>query len=187
MFETLKSSAPTSLFDNSNGSSHDEAGFWSRACAISIDAVIIRFAIVPIYSFVWVSIRRFRPGWPQDHANDYLLKWTITVAVWCLYWAVMESSAMQATLGKRVMKIAVVDMRGNRLTYATAGLRAVAHWISFLSFGIGFLMAAFTSQKQALRDLIAGTLVISRKPERTSSAPAGISLTDFDQLSIRKR
>jgi uncharacterized RDD family membrane protein YckC len=98
----------------------------------------------------------------------------------------MESSSMQATLGKRAMNIAVIDSGGRRLTFARAGLRAIAHWISLLIFGIGFLMAAFTEQKQALHDFIAGTLVVSRKPERDSSVQRSEPLSDFDELRIRR-
>jgi uncharacterized RDD family membrane protein YckC len=186
VFEIPKSSAPTSLFGNPEDFNHDEAGFWSRACAISIDAILIRFVILLVYSFVWISIHRFHPAWYQDRAKDYLFRWAIAIGIWCLYWAVMESSAMQATIGKRVMKIAVVDMYGNRLSFARASLRALAHWISFLLFGIGFLMAAFTEQKQALHDFIAGTLVVSRKSESDASIQRSASLSDFDELRIRR-
>ena len=34
----------------------------------------------------------------------------------------------------------------------------------FLFLGIGFLMAAFTDRKQAMHDMIADTLVVSRRP-----------------------
>jgi len=75
------------------------------------------------------------------------------------YFAYLESSSNQATLGKIVMRIAVTDMRGNRITFARATLRFFCIFLSVLTLFIGFLIPAFTRYKQGLHDIIAGTLV----------------------------
>lgn len=46
------------------------------------------------------------------------------------------------------------------MTYGKAFLRWVGYSISGLTLGIGYLMVAFTKQKQGLHDKIAGTYVI---------------------------
>ena len=83
------------------------------------------------------------------------------LAPW-LYEAFMMSSEWQATAGKRVMSIVVTDLDGGRISFARATGRHFAKYLSAFLLGIGFVMAAFTSKKQALHDMIAETLVVKR-------------------------
>jgi len=73
---------------------------------------------------------------------------------------VMESSAKQATYGKRIIKVKVCDMQGNRLSFAHAAGRNLAKVLSVGTLAIGYLYAFFNKQQQCLHDKIAGTLVI---------------------------
>ena len=77
-----------------------------------------------------------------------------------VYHIVMESSAKQATHGKRILKIRVCDMQGNRLTSTHAAGRNLAKVLSILTLCIGYLYIFFNKQQQALHDVVAGTLVI---------------------------
>lgn len=77
-----------------------------------------------------------------------------------LYFAFFESSSKQATLGKVVMKIIVTDLEGNRISFAKATVRYWSKWLSVIILMAGFIMAAFTSKKQALHDIITKSLVI---------------------------
>lgn len=77
-----------------------------------------------------------------------------------IYHIVMESSAKQATHGKRIIKISVCDLQGNRLTRAHAAGRNLAKVLSVLTLFIGYLYIFFNKQQQALHDKIAETLVI---------------------------
>jgi len=83
-------------------------------------------------------------------------------AVWWLYYALMESSGRQATLGKMALGIKVVDRQGGRISFARATGRYFAKILSGLILMIGYLMAGFTSRKQALHDMVAGCLVVNR-------------------------
>ena len=76
------------------------------------------------------------------------------------YFAVMESSKYQATLGKLSMGIKVVDSLGNRISFLKATLRYGAKFLSRFTLGIGFLMPLFTKKKQCLHDKMASTLVV---------------------------
>ena len=78
------------------------------------------------------------------------------------YYALMESSANQATVGKMALGIRVTDLAGNRLTFGRATARHFGKIISGLTLGIGYLMVAFTPSKQALHDIMAGCLVVNR-------------------------
>ncbi len=83
------------------------------------------------------------------------------VAAW-LYFALMESSSRQATLGKMLVGIMVTDLDGGRISFGRATGRHFAMILSALTCYIGFVMAAFTERKQALHDMIAGTLVVRK-------------------------
>jgi len=72
----------------------------------------------------------------------------------------MESSSSQATLGKKIFHIKVTDLQGNRLSFGKATARFWSKAISLFILGIGFIITAFTGRKQALHDLMAGTLVV---------------------------
>jgi len=84
-----------------------------------------------------------------------------TVLNW-LYYALLESSAWQATLGKKALGLEVTDMQGMRISFGRATGRFFAKIISSIILFIGFIMAGFTEKKQALHDMIAGTLVIRK-------------------------
>jgi uncharacterized RDD family membrane protein YckC len=84
-----------------------------------------------------------------------------SIASW-LYYAMMESSEQQATLGKQAMKIYVTDMQGSRISFGQATGRHFAKIISAVIIYIGFIMAGFTDKKQALHDIIANCLVLKR-------------------------
>jgi uncharacterized RDD family membrane protein YckC len=79
--------------------------------------------------------------------------WVLFVLL--IYWSLMESSRLQASLGKRAMRIQVMDKEGNRLTFGRALGRNVAKFFSVLTCFIGFAMPLWTKNRQALHDLIA--------------------------------
>ncbi len=78
-----------------------------------------------------------------------------------LYYALMESSRQQATLGKMAMNIKVTDIDGKRISFGRATGRHFAKFISDIIINIGYIFAAFTDKKQALHDLITDCLVIN--------------------------
>ena len=84
-----------------------------------------------------------------------------TVLNW-LYYALLESSAWQATLGKKALGLEVTDMQGARISFGRATGRFFAKIISSIILCIGFIMIGFTEKKQGLHDMIAGTLVIRK-------------------------
>lgn len=84
--------------------------------------------------------------------------WTLFIA-W-LYFALLESSDMQATIGKMLMKLRVADANGNRISFGQATGRFFGKWLSSLFMMLGFIMAFFTEKKQALHDVLANTVVL---------------------------
>jgi uncharacterized RDD family membrane protein YckC len=82
------------------------------------------------------------------------------MVVGLVYCGGMVSSLNQATLGKMAMGIKVTNLDGGRIGFGRAVAREVARLLSFITFMIGYLMAAFTERKQALHDKVVGTVVV---------------------------
>lgn len=59
-----------------------------------------------------------------------------------------------------VVGVKVIKLDGTNIGYGKAFVRYLCSFISFLTLCIGYLLAAFHSQKRALHDLICGTKVI---------------------------
>ena len=126
------------------------AGFWRRFVAVLIDGLIVSIVLIPL-ALVFND--------PDQQRTIYS---PISTVVNWLYFALMESSARQATLGKMALGIVVTDLEGNRIGFGRATGRYFAKILSALILLIGFIMAAFTAKKQALHDMIASTLVVKK-------------------------
>jgi len=59
--------------------------------------------------------------------------------------------------------IVVTDLSGQRISFGRATGRHFSKIISKLTIYIGFMMAGWTEQKQALHDMMAGCLVMRRR------------------------
>ncbi len=131
-------------------------GFWIRFLAIVIDVFLIQIALTPLRMMLHISSHADF-GAPGTGPTVHFAGLSIVVS-W-LYEALMESSTQQATLGKLMLGLKVTDLQGNRISFARATGRHFAKIISGIILLIGFIMAGFTERKQALHDMIAGTLV----------------------------
>jgi uncharacterized RDD family membrane protein YckC/type II secretory pathway pseudopilin PulG len=134
------------------------AGFIRRGAALFLDQLVL---VVPSVVIVLVLTLAF--GVQEDAkavgAFD-VLNTLACLVVSAIYFAAMESSAWQATLGKRALGIKVADMDGRRIGFPHALGRWLAAALSYLTLLVGFLMAAFTERKRALHDYVAGTQVV---------------------------
>ena len=140
------------------------ADFWLRFAAWLVDSAVL---MIPagFAGFCGGFIIGFALEYQSSPPSSLLIVLGIAgylvgiAAVW-LYCTLMESSSKQATLGKMALGLVVTDMDGNRITWGRANARYWSHIISNLTLMIGYIMAAFTEKKQALHDMIAGTLVL---------------------------
>jgi uncharacterized RDD family membrane protein YckC len=90
------------------------------------------------------------------------------------YYPFFESSRIQATIGKYLMGIQVVGLKGERIDFRNACLRLVLKLVSMLFLFIGHFFVFFTERKQAFHDLIAGTTVTYGRNESLSIADAWV-------------
>lgn len=159
-------------------SSAGYAGFWLRLVAVIIDGIILSIPMAPIFLIIFLGT--FRNLRDLQNIQDPTALWTIlgpkillvliisTVASW-LYWGLMESSSWQATLGKKALGLVVTDLQGNRISFGRASGRFFAGrgvssipYLGGLYYLIDCLCVAFTQRKQAIHDMIAGTLVLRK-------------------------
>lgn len=143
------------------------AGFWRRLAAAILDLMIV---IVPV--FVAGIVVALITG-PKSTATA--IADLCALAAFWLYFAIMESSASQATLGKLAFGMRVTDLRGNRVSFARASGRFFAKSFSALSLAVGFLLAAVTRRKQALHDMVASCLVVDADTSLADLRAAGFA------------
>lgn len=139
------------------------AGFWRRFAAYLLDGIITGIITFPIslgIAFAGMAVL----GRNEQSLNIASgIAQLVNVLILVLYYAVLESSSSQATFGKQALGCKVVDLKGHRISFGRALGRMIAKILSILIFLIGFIMAGFTQKKQALHDMIAGTLVIKTR------------------------
>lgn len=77
-----------------------------------------------------------------------------------VYWAGMESSRLQATLGKKMLGMVVVDETGHRAPLRQTAIRFLGRLFCELTFGLGYLLILFDARRQGLHDRLARTFVV---------------------------
>ena len=156
-------------------------GFFRRAAAFIIDNLLISIppALLCLPLVLWQARlwSQLPPGEAENAAQAgmiiilYALWQFLLLLTFWLYNAFCESSTWQATLGKRLLHIKVVNERGRRLTFLHATGRAFAKLLSYITFYIGFVMAGCTKRNRALHDMIAQTYVVRRDFKAGSELP----------------
>jgi uncharacterized RDD family membrane protein YckC len=123
------------------------AGFWIRFLAVVIDMLIL---IIP--NFILGAIAS------GDLAVQFVLQIGLNLAYVVGFW-----SAKGATPGKMALGIKITTVDGEPIDVGRAFLRYIGYWASAIILFIGYLMIAFTGEKQGLHDYIAGTVVIKTR------------------------
>lgn len=95
-------------------------------------------------------------GVPTQLVTAFLVSF---ILVPWLYYAVLESSRNQATLGKMAVGVFVTDRSMQRITFSRATIRHFAKIISLLLCGAGFFCILYTKKRQGFHDYVARTCV----------------------------
>jgi uncharacterized RDD family membrane protein YckC len=147
------------------------AGFWLRFFAALIDGIIV--GIVSMVIFIPVGIVLGIAGVASAGSGGedaiemlegplMMLNWVVSISLQWLYEALLTSSSKQATLGKLALGMVVTDLEGNRISFGRATGRHFGKYVSSIILLIGYLMQPFTAKRQALHDILAGTLVVKK-------------------------
>ncbi len=126
------------------------AGFWIRFVAYIVDSMVLWLIQILISFLLYGS---------YSSVGGELILLILWIGVGVGYFAGMESSARQATLGKMLFRLKVGDEQGYQITFANAVGRYFGKILSALILFIGFFMAGWDGKKQALHDKLADTYV----------------------------
>ena len=137
------------------------AGFWTRFAAVFIDGIVVGI-IQGILSVFLIGSAYINSTNTEGLGSRIITLYTLILGIQWLYFALMESSSGQATLGKKAMGIKVTDEQGNRITFGKASARFFSKFISSIIICIGYLMMLWSDKRQCLHDKIAGTLVVRK-------------------------
>ena len=131
------------------------ANFWRRGWATAVDLFLALLLCTGLGSLVSLV---------QNPFYEAVLSAGMLLGIW-LGAAWFESSALQATPGKRLLGLRVSDERGQRISFLRATGRNLLKFIGS-SFIYGYLMALASPRCQALHDRFLNTLV-TRRPRRS--------------------
>ncbi len=129
------------------------AGFWLRVAAYLIDSLILAIPLV-ILSFLAEALLG------QENPMTLLMELAVNILVLWLYYAILESSSLQGTFGKKALGLKVISYQGGRISFGQATGRFFAQFVSSLALFVGYVMVAFTQKKQGLHDIMAKCLVV---------------------------
>ena len=142
------------------------AGFWIRFGAKFIDGLImavLQYAIIIPMTILFFSSGSAMSGDEQMLSSGSLMLIGIQQIIGILIPAAYNTffiGKYSATLGKMACKIKVVSPEGAQISYARALGRYFAELLSAIVLGIGYIMAAFDSEKRALHDRVCSTRVV---------------------------
>jgi len=148
---------------------HRFGGCWQRGFALLTDLAILALVLYaverPLYRLVIQSTLLDAGGERLRDVNALFADTRFLLMLFfpVVYAAVMESSELQATLGKRLFGLRVQDLGGRPLSWGRAFGRNAAKLLSVMVFFLGFVPAVFTTRRQTLHDLVAGTTVAKRR------------------------
>jgi uncharacterized RDD family membrane protein YckC len=162
------------------------AGFWIRLIAGIIDLflLVVPFAVFVSFLAAGMGISNpffnHRAGTPL---NETLAQWGPTFLLLCvcffaaeswLYFALSESSAWHATLGKRFLGLYVADAAGKPVDFWRASLRFcsgrfLAHVpvLGGYYFLLDCLCVGLLPSKRAIHDMLSGCLVLREGTQRS--------------------
>ncbi len=142
------------------------AGFFSRLAAFLLDSVLVAAALSIFKFVVWIiklsvgDAVIFKPILFTYNVFDIIF-YLLSVSYF-----VLMTYFCGATLGKFLMKIKVVDVEGQKLTFMSVLIReTVGRYLSALIMYVGYIIAGLDTRKQGLHDKIADTVVIYNHPQ----------------------
>lgn len=133
------------------------AGFWVRFCAKFVDGLICGGVNTALGLLLGLAAAGNPERAGMAAVISTLLGWVfqLTYNVWFL-------GRFGATPGKMALGLKVIRSSGDPLTYGRALGRVFAEFISAVVLMLGYIMAAFDSEKRALHDHICDTRVVRK-------------------------
>ena len=118
-------------------------------------AHLIDVLILSLITYILLKILSF-----SDIDRAIIFKEASYLIISALYYSYLPASHWQATIGKKIFKLKIVDYNLKKITVSLAFLRFFGYFFSYLTAGLGFLLMFFNSRSQNLQDFFAKTYVI---------------------------
>jgi uncharacterized RDD family membrane protein YckC len=153
------------------------ASFGDRLLAWVIDFFVVAGIRIGVMAGVGVLSIPIQPWVDASEARRTAVGMLVLALLYgsgLLYYALMECSLRQGTLGKLARGIQVCDIEGGPPSLVQTMVRYVLRLFSGLMFGFVFLMIAITARRQALHDIGANCVIVRKQP---ATAPAAVYLT----------
>ena len=148
------------------------AGFTSRLIAYAIDSVITFAGITIIWWLVNITIDMLkigdvirRLGWESPFASltnpndEFVLRGAVFIVGVGLYHIFFLTLANR-TIGKSVMGLQVIPLKGGRIGLLRATLRYLGYIVSIIPLFFGFIWILLSRKRQGWHDKIARTCVV---------------------------
>lgn len=133
------------------------AGFFRRAGAYLMDVLVVLALLTPVW--IW-----FIRGLVGPQSGGYLLGYSLFLPfIWVgarFFYLVLFWEHTGSSPGMKLFKIRLLRSDGRDVRWGAAVLRYIGFLICTATYGVGFLVALFTRQRQGLQDLIARTVVV---------------------------
>ncbi len=154
------------------------ASVWRRAFAALIDLIIVAaFGAIILDPVITVLGLRLASE-AHKHAPEavtilraYGVWGALTLIAAWLYFAYLESSRWQATIGKRILGLLVFTTDEGRLSFQEASKRFWMKMLSALSLCLGFLLAFRDLKRRMLHDRLSNSLVLQPRTNLQSYFP----------------
>ncbi len=139
----------------------EAAGFGIRLVAALVDSMILGIPLL-VATLLWGTFALDGgDGGPRSFPEGSLAPVSIVFPLLCVAYYVFFWGARGATPGKSLLGLSVQTDEGETpIGFQRAVLRVVGYLVSTLILGLGFVMIAFSDDKRALHDRIAGTRVM---------------------------
>lgn len=152
------------------------AALWRRVAATLLDGMLILVCSMLLGEVIGLTLRLL----------PTIAAWLIGALVIWLYYPLLESSGWQATVGKRLLGLAVTDLYGNRISFGHALVRHIYRLASAMILpALAFLLrlvrrpdlvvvllalvpllfANFSATRQAFHDWMTGCVVVQLRRE----------------------
>ena len=121
-----------------------------------------------VWLFAWLASAllgmSFLAATPEQLADTTSLHTLNAIVLFCawIYFAGMEASNLQATLGMAVMGLYVTDVTGDRAGFGRTTIRYWVRFVAIVPLFSGFIPILLTRRRQGVHDMFAGCVVLKR-------------------------
>jgi uncharacterized RDD family membrane protein YckC len=131
------------------------AGFWLRTLALQVDFCLI-FIISSLTALFFGKLI------PTAFFSAHSMAINLIILFFCAwaYYSVSETSNLQGSIGKKMLRLRVVNLAGSNIGFKRSSFRFIFRSASIFIVCIPFLPAAFSNKKQSFHDWVTRTLVI---------------------------